>query len=179
MMENEAVVKKKRKSEWREWLESAIIAILLALFIKLFVFEFVLVEGSSMNPTLTDGDRLVVAKIQYYFQEPDYDDVIILRYSSTVEFVKRIVAVGGDTVEIKDSILYVNGEAVEEPFTDQSTYPDYPETVVPEGSYFVLGDNRDNSRDSRFEDVGFIEEDEIIGKVFMRIYPFDEFGMIE
>lgn len=170
---------KKRKSEWREWLESAIIAIVLALFIKLFVFEFVLVEGSSMNPTLDDGDRLVVAKIQYYFQDPDYDDIVILHYSQGVEFVKRVVAVGGDTVEIKDSVLYLNGEAVDEPFTDQSTYQDYPLTVVPDGAYFVLGDNRDNSRDSRFADVGFIEDDDIVGKVFLRIYPFDQFGMVE
>ena len=178
-MDNEGVKLKKQKSEWREWLESAVIAIVLALFIKLFIFEFVLVEGSSMNPTLNDGDRLVVAKVQYYFQEPDVNEIIILHYSQGVEFVKRVVGVGGDTVEIKDSVLYVNGSAVAETYTDGSTYADYPASTVPEGMYFVLGDNRDNSRDSRFADVGFIKKDDIVGKVFLRIYPFDRLGRIE
>ncbi|MBF7095826.1 signal peptidase I [Alkalibacter mobilis] len=170
---------KKTKGDLREWAESAVVAIILAVVIKLFVFEFVMVEGSSMNPTLNNGDRLMVTKIDYFFKEPDYGDVIILNYSDGVEFVKRIVAIGGDSVEIKDSKLYVNDKMVQESYTDDSSYPDYPKTTVPEGAYFVLGDNRDNSRDSRFADVGFVAEDEIVGKVFIRIYPFDDLGRIK
>lgn len=170
---------KKNKSDLREWIESALAAIAIALVLKFFVFEFVLVEGSSMNPTLNDGDRLIVTKPQYYFNDPTYSDVIIMHYSGDVEFVKRIVAVGGDTVEIKDNVLYVNKVAIDEDYTDESTVPDFPETVVPDGTYFVLGDNRDNSRDSRFPDVGFIKRDDVVGKVFFRIYPFSEIGRIE
>lgn len=178
-MEKELFSEKRKKSEWREWTESAIVAIVLALFIKLFLFEFVVVEGSSMNPTLDDRDRLVVAKVQYYFQDPDYEEIIILHYTQGVEFVKRVIAKGGDSVEIKDSVVYVNGKALEEPYTDQSTYPDFPLTQVPEDTYFVMGDNRDNSRDSRFTDVGFIKKSDIVGKVMLRIYPFDRAGRIE
>ncbi|HAE62837.1 MAG TPA: signal peptidase I [Eubacteriaceae bacterium] len=170
---------KKRKSDLREWIESALAAIAIALLLKFFVFEFVLVEGSSMNPTLNDGDRLIVTKPQYYFNDPTYKDVIIMHYSDDVEYVKRIVAVGGDTVEIKDSVLYVNKIAVEENYIDGSIVPDYPETTVPDGTYFVLGDNRDNSRDSRYADVGFVKADDIVGKVYFRIYPFEEIGRIE
>lgn len=170
---------KKPKSEAREWIESAAIAIALALLIKFFIFEFVLVEGSSMNPTLENGDRLVVTKYQYYFSDPEYSDIIILKYTNSIEFVKRIVAEGGDTIEIKDMVIYVNGKPVEEDYTDESVYPDYKKTVVPEGSYFVLGDNRDNSRDSRFTDVGFISKEDIVGKVIFRLYPFDKIGKID
>ncbi|NTW71712.1 MAG: signal peptidase I [Eubacteriaceae bacterium] len=170
---------KKPKSEAREWIESAAIAIALALLIKFFIFEFVLVEGSSMNPTLENGDRLVVTKYQYYFSEPEYSDIIILKYTNSIEFVKRVVAEGGDTIEIKDMVIYVNGKPVAEDYTDGSVYPDFKKTVVPKGSYFVLGDNRDNSRDSRFADVGFISKEDIVGKVMFRLYPFDKIGKID
>ncbi len=173
---------KKEKSEIREWLESAAIAVVLALIIKFFLFEFVLVDGASMFPTLHDGDRLIVNKLEYRLNNPQFQDIIILEYnteSTHIEFVKRIIGMPGDTVAIRDSIVYINGTPLEEDYINTEAYPDYPEVIVPEGSYFVLGDNRNHSKDSRYEDVGFVEEDEIVGKVVYRVYPFEDFGKIK
>jgi len=86
--------------ELREWLQTAIIAIILALIIKMFLFDFVMVQGSSMIPTLENGDRLIINKVDYTIGEPNYDDIVILSYSKDVEYVKRVIAKGGDTVEI-------------------------------------------------------------------------------
>lgn len=172
---------KKEKSEIREWLESAAIAVVLALIIKFFLFEFVLVDGASMFPTLHDGDRLIVNKLEYRLKDPQFKDIIILEYNTKdvhVEFVKRIIGMPGDTVAIQDSVVYVNGRPIEEEYINKEMYPDYREVTVPKGAYFVLGDNRNNSKDSRYEDVGFVKEDEIVGKVVYRVYPFDDFGKI-
>lgn len=172
---------KKEKSEIREWLESVAIAVVLALIIKFFLFEFVLVDGNSMFPTLHDGDRLIVNKLEYRLNDPKVQDIIILEYNTEivhVEFVKRIIGMPGDTIAIRDSIVYINGIPLEEDYINTEAYPDYPEVTVPEGSYFVLGDNRNNSKDSRYEDVGFVKKDEIVGKVAYRVYPFDDFGKI-
>ncbi|MPW26064.1 signal peptidase I [Alkalibaculum sp. M08DMB] len=170
---------KKEKSEIREWLESAAIAVVLALLIKFFLFEFVMVDGNSMYPTLNHNDRLIVTKIQYYFGEPEFDDVVILNYNNNVEFVKRIIGRPGDTVEIRDSIVYLNNEPLEEDYINTEPYLDFDQVVVPRDTYFVLGDNRNNSRDSRYSDVGFVSEDKIIGKVLFRIFPFNNIGTIE
>ena len=173
------VKKHKQKSELREWIESAAFAVILALLIKFFLFEFVLVEGNSMFPTLHDNDRLVVTKIQYFFDEPKFEDIIILNYSDSVEFVKRVIGKPGDSIEIKDSVVYLNNEPLKETYINTESYADFEKVIIPKGTYFVLGDNRNNSRDSRFEDVGFINEDEIVGKVVFRIYPFNHMGIIE
>lgn len=170
--------KKRQKNEIREWLESALIAIVLALFIKTFLLEFVLVEGNSMYPTLHNNDRLIVTKVQYYFSKPQFNDIIILNYDNNIEFVKRVIGMPGDTVEIKDSVVYINNEPLKEPYINSEPYLDFDKVVVPEGSYFVLGDNRNNSRDSRFNDVGYIDEDDIIGKVVYRIFPLKTIGVI-
>ena len=85
----------------------------LAFVIKMFLFDFVLVQGSSMHPTLENGDRLIINKIEYRLGEPDYGDIVILNYSSSVEYVKRVIAKGGDTIAIKDQVVYVNGEPID------------------------------------------------------------------
>ena len=96
--------------ELKEWIQSAVIAIVLAFIIKMFLFDFVMVQGSSMFPTLVEGDRLIVNKIGYTIGEPDYGDIVILSYSESVEYVKRVIGKGGDTIEIKDMVVYRNGE---------------------------------------------------------------------
>lgn len=170
---------KKQKSEIREWIESAVVAVVLALLIKFFLFEFVLVEGSSMYPTLRDNDRLIITKIQYFFDEPHFKDIIILNYSDNVEFVKRVIGTPGDSVEIKNSVVYLNNEPLKEKYINSEQYPDFEQIVVPKGTYFVLGDNRNNSKDSRFEDVGFVKQNDIVGKVVYRVYPFNSMEAIK
>jgi len=173
------VKSQKYKSPLREWLEAIVIAVALAFLIKHFVLELVVVDGQSMYPTLEDRDRLVVTKFQYYFDQPDYSDIVILNHNGTVEFVKRIAAKEGDQIEIMDSTVYRNGTPLEEPYINGEAYKDYPATSVPQDHYFVLGDNRSNSKDSRYSDVGFIHEEDILGKVALRLYPFDQIGWIK
>lgn len=178
MSQNENRKVKKEHSEAREWIQSIIIAVVLAFVIKMFLFDFVLVQGSSMHPTLENGDRLIINKIEYRLGEPDYGDIVILNYSSSVEYVKRVIARGGDTVSIKDQVVYVNGEPIDEPYVNTDPYGDFPEVTVPEGTYFVMGDNRANSSDSRFTSLGFVDRKDIVGHVFFRFWPFDKFGSV-
>jgi len=164
--------------ELREWLQSAIIAVILAFIIKMFLFDFVMVDGSSMVPTLDNGDRLIINKIGYTIGEPQYEDIVILSYSKSVEYVKRVVAKGGDTVEIKDTVFYLNDQPVTEDYISAVPYDDFAKVTVPAGTYFVMGDNRANSSDSRYESLGFVEEDAIDGKVIFRIWPLNNLGTV-
>lgn len=164
--------------ELKEWIQSAVIAIVLAFIIKMFLFDFVMVQGSSMVPTLVDGDRLIVNKIGYTIGEPNYEDIVILSYSKSVEYVKRVIAKGGDTVEIKDTVLYLNDQPVKEDYISTEAYDDFVKVTVPVGTYFVMGDNRVNSSDSRYAALGFVEKDAIDGKVIFRIWPFNELGTV-
>ena len=164
--------------ELKEWIQSAVIAIVLAFIIKMFLFDFVMVQGSSMFPTLVEGDRLIVNKIGYTIGEPEYGDIVILSYSDSVEYVKRVIGKGGDTIEIKDMVVYRNGEPLEEDYINTDPYEDFSKVTVPIGTYFVMGDNRANSSDSRYPSLGFVERDAIDGKVIFRIWPLSEIGTV-
>lgn len=164
--------------ELKEWIQSAVIAIVLAFIIKMFLFDFVMVQGSSMYPTLVEGDRLIVNKIGYTIGEPDYGEIVILSYSDSVEYVKRVIGKGGDTIEIKDRVVYRNGEPLSEDYINTEAYDDFSEVIVPIGTYFVMGDNRANSSDSRYPSLGFVERDAIDGKVIFRIWPLSEIGLV-
>ncbi|MDD3306696.1 MAG: signal peptidase I [Acetobacterium sp.] len=164
--------------ELKEWIQSAVIAIVLAFIIKMFLFDFVMVQGSSMFPTLVEGDRLIVNKIGYTIGEPDYGDIVILSYSDSVEYVKRVIGKGGDTIEIRDMVVYRNGEPLSEDYINTEAYEDFSKVTVPNGTYFVMGDNRANSSDSRYSSLGFVERDAIDGKVIFRIWPLSEIGLV-
>lgn len=164
--------------EAKEWIQSIIIAVLLAFFIKFFIFDFVRVDGSSMYPTLVNNDRVVVWKVGYYFHEPEYGDIVILEFNRSTEYVKRVIGKGGDTIEIRDNVVYRNGEALDEPYINDEAYPDYGPITVPDGEYFVMGDNRAHSSDSRYVSLGTISKDRIDGKVVFRIWPLDTWGSV-
>jgi len=165
------------KEVW-EWVRSIIIAIIIALLFRVFIIEHFLVDGQSMQPTLEHNERILVNKFIYRFGEPEHKEIIVFEYEDTRDFIKRVVGIEGDTVRIKDNILYINDEPVEEPYIQKNSVDDYGPVTVPEGHYFVLGDNRANSRDSRYDDVGFVSEEEIKGRAALVFWPFEEFRVL-
>ncbi|MGD9731325.1 MAG: signal peptidase I [Desulfamplus sp.] len=199
MVKQEKVIKK--KSAVRENIEAIIIAVLLALFIRTFVVQAFKIPSGSMMDTLLVGDHILVSKFTYGvklpftdgytmipFKEPVKGDIVVFKYPEDPDkdFIKRVVAVGGDTVEIKDKKLYVNDVLQDkEPYAvykDPSVIPgtfttrdNMPLTKVPENSLFVMGDNRDNSHDSRF--WGFVDLKAVKGKAFLIYWSWnsDEF----
>lgn len=175
------MVKKNKNREWLEWVQAILLAIVIAYVIKFFFFELIEVDGNSMYPTLHHGDRLIVNKISYIIDEPEVGDIMIFEYPSdpSMDFIKRIVAKEGDIIEIKDNYLYINGERMIEPYLNENQMEDFPKTTVPQNTFFVLGDNRNKSRDSRYPDVGFLNKDDIKGKAVVRIWPLESIGILE
>jgi len=162
--------------EIKEWVVSILIAVVLAFFIRYFIVELYMVEGPSMRPTLVNGERLVVNKFIYRFQTPQRGDVLVFRYPKdpSRDFIKRVIAVAGDTIEIRDGRVFLNGELQDEPYILERTRGSYPLSTVPQGHVFVMGDNRNNSEDSRFRDVGFVSLDLIKGKAVYVFWPLDQ-----
>lgn len=160
--------------------KSMIIAIIAAFLIITFVFETVSVDGHSMDPTLSHKDRLIVEKVSYYFRAPKPGEIVVIKYPADPKekFIKRVVAVGGDKVRIENNKLYVNNVAKDEPYTLEKTMNDFNEITVPQNTVFVMGDNRNNSRDSRFPDVGCVDYKMVVGRAALRIYPFGKFGRL-
>ncbi|ORT99846.1 Signal peptidase I [Anaerovibrio sp. JC8] len=160
-------------TEIRDWVISIAVAIALAMFIRTFVVELYLVDGPSMMPTLEHQQRLVVNKFIYKMRAPERGEILIFQYprDKSRDFIKRVIAVPGDTIEIKDHNVYVNGELQNEDYILAKSRMDYPKTTIPEGHVFVMGDNRNNSEDSRFPDVGFVPYDLLKGKAMLVFWP--------
>lgn len=158
--------------------------VLLAWFLITFVAQRTDVNGTSMVPTLEDGDQLICDKISYRFHDPERFDIIIFpyKYQKNTYFIKRVIGLPGETVRIDyDGNVYINGEILDEKYgLEKMTYPGIAEQEITLGDdeYFVLGDNRNVSEDSRYPDVGLIKREDIIGRAWLRIYPFSKFGLI-
>ncbi|MDD3652826.1 MAG: signal peptidase I [Desulfotomaculaceae bacterium] len=155
-----------------EILESVAIAVVLAVIIRLFVIEPFYIPSGSMEPTLKENDRIIVSKLNYHFKEPKRGDVIVFKYPLDPKrnFVKRLIAVGGETVVIRNSQLYINNQLVTEEYLPQGLrFDDFGPEKVPAGTYFMMGDNRNNSDDSRV--WGFLPEDLIVGKAVVIYWP--------
>jgi signal peptidase I len=169
----------KKKSLFRELTESIVIAVLLALVIRLFILEPFYIPSGSMEPTLQEGDRIIVSKLNYHFQEPARGDVVVFKYPLDQErnFVKRLIAKEKETVALKSSRLYINGEPVPEDYLPAGLrFSDYGPKEVPQDSYLMLGDNRNNSEDSRV--WGFLPRDLIIGKAILIYWPLERIRII-
>jgi signal peptidase I len=156
--------------------------LLFSFLIVRYVGQRTEVIGNSMVPTLEDGNQLVTDKITYRFREPERFDIIVFPHEPMHEFyIKRIIGMPGETVEIgEDGVIYINGEVLEENYGYGQTAPQERtgEIVLGEDEYFVLGDNREVSLDSRYREVGNIPRSIIIGRAWVRIYPFDQFGLL-
>ena len=161
------------------WILQLAAVILLAYFIIYYALEKTDMVGVSMETTLKDGDEVIINKFSYRFKTPERFDVIVFKQSGKEHSyynIKRIIGLPGETLQIRDGIIYINGEAVDDRIiVDQmNNYGLADENLIlEENEYFVLGDNRNNSEDSRFASIGNIRRDEIIGKAFIRINPFN------
>ena len=166
-----------------EWYEALISAALVLVLIFSFFFRIIQVDGSSMVPTLVNGDKLIVWGAGYTPQRGDV--VIVDSYTSYGKpLVKRVIAKGGDTVSIDyaTGTVAVNGEVLQEDYIAEPTYLGYDVTfpyTVPEGTVFVMGDNRNQSLDSRSTYVGCIDERDILGRVLLCFMPFTDFGVVK
>ena len=163
--------------EIKDWIVSIAIAVVLAFFIRYFIVELYLVDGPSMRPTLQSAERLVVNKFIYRFRPPERGEILVFRYprDPSRDFIKRVIAGPGDTIEIRDGRVYVNAALLNEPYILSKTRGNYPLATVPDGHIFVMGDNRNNSEDSRFADVGFVPFDLIKGKAMLVFWPISQF----
>ncbi|NLX91153.1 MAG: signal peptidase I [Firmicutes bacterium] len=172
-MENSTKENRKKAliKEAKEWTRSIVLAIVIAIFIRLFLFEVFLVEGSSMYPTLQNHERLIVNKATYFFKEPEKGDIIVFSFSPQRDFIKRVIAVEGDTVEISDNQVFVNGVVLDEPYLKDCQMMNFGPVKVPEGHIFVLGDNRGNSMDSRDPAVGYVSRKKVKGKAVVVFWP--------
>lgn len=157
-----------------------IIIVLVVIFLKVYIVTPVRVNGPSMEPTLYEKDIMILNKTAYYFSEPERFDIVVISTSEDY-IIKRVIGLPGEVIEYKDNVLYVDGEAVEEPFehkeTDDFSSKELGSETIPEDCYLVLGDNRPNSYDSR--EIGFIRKSQIVGRTTLTILPFDRFGWRE
>ncbi len=167
------------------WILTLGAAVLIALCIRGFIFEPVIVDGSSMLDTLHDREIMFVTKYDYLVGEPQSGDVIICKYpESTKNYVKRLIGLPGDTIEIKDNVVYRNGTALPETYLtlERNASPFYANMAartLGEDEYFVMGDNRDNSRDSRSSSVDTLTRNQVKGHVRFVFFPFDSIRSIE
>ena len=162
------------------WIRDILIALIIALIIMQLI-KPTIVKMHSMENTLHPNDYIFLSKQAYTFGEAKQGDIIVFESTETEEnLIKRIIGLPGDTVSISDGNVFVNEVKQDEPYTkDGTTAGEMEEITVPEGSFFVLGDNRQSSRDSREDSVGFVSEDKVIGKAFFRLFPFNSFGTLK
>lgn len=162
------------------WLRDLMISLAISAFIIVFIYQPVKVEGTSMMPSLADQERIFVNKFVYRLEPIERGDIVVFRYprDPSKSYIKRVVAVAGDHLRIDSGQLYVNGQAVDEDYVPP-VYTDtrsYPEKVVPPHCYFVLGDHRSMSNDSR--DFGPVDQSYIYGKAVFGYWPMDKLGRV-
>lgn len=177
----ERMEKTKEKNEFWEWTKALVIAIGLAFLIRYFLFAPIVVDGSSMEPTLFEGDRMIVNKMG----KLDRFDIIVFHASEEKDYIKRIIGLPGDRIEYKDDVLYINGEQYDEPYLDElkkqildgQLTQDFIVEEIPEGQIFVMGDNRKASKDSRH--IGTVKIDEVIGDTKLIYWPYKEIRIVK
>ena len=177
-------VRKPSMKNWkpiREWAGVILVALIAAFGIRATLVQTYFIPSESMVPTLEVGDRLMVYKLAFTLGNVDRGDLVVFNRPPALEetelkdFVKRVVGLPGERVSAENSVLLINGSPLEEPYLAPGVWTqDFAELEVPQGHVFVMGDNRFNSRDSRW--FGPISEDLLVGEVFIRLWPFESFG---
>lgn len=172
-------MEEQKKAVIWEWIETIGIAIILALLIRAFLFQPFYIPSGSMEPTLTVGDKIIVNKLGNYFKDPERGQVIVFRYplDTSQDFIKRVIGLPGETVEIRDQIVYIDGVPLKEDYLPSDlVYPDFQPLLIPDDSYFMLGDNRNKSQDSRA--WGPLPRNLVVGKAIAIFWPMSRMGSI-
>ncbi|HHT51385.1 MAG TPA: signal peptidase I [Eubacteriaceae bacterium] len=157
----------------KDWLPSLFIALILSFILQNYIAQAVTIPSESMIPTLNINDKLIINKL-IKPEDLEYGDIVVF-YSPVTKgerYIKRLIGIGGDTIEIKNGYLYRNGERIHEPYLVKSIDYEFGPVLVPEDNYFFLGDNRNSSYDSHLWPYPFIEKEKLIGKAVFRYYPF-------
>ena len=171
----------KFKKELIEWSKVIAVALVFAFIITQFIRP-TLVRGESMYPTLVENDYLIINRLAYKLGQPKDGDIIVFKTNllqddgKKKDLVKRVIATPGQHIKIKDSKVYVDDKLLSEPYIHDNTTSGDIDLVVPEGKVFAMGDNREKSLDSRYEEVGLVNEKDIMGKVMVRLFPFNKIG---
>ncbi|MBR5429608.1 MAG: signal peptidase I [Firmicutes bacterium] len=172
-----------RPSAWSTiwtYIKIVAVAFLIAVVLRAYCFDVTMVEGSSMYPTLKDGDNLITSKITYVFNEPERGDIIVLKAPDSPgdDYIKRVIGLPDDHLKIEDGRVYINDKLLDEPYLNGIYTEGDEDLIIPSGYYFVMGDNRDESRDSRTDKVGPISRNSIVGKSVFRLFPLSGFGRL-
>ena len=187
-------MEKSKKKELLDWIKSIAVAFTFVIAMRTFIFSPTLVSGASMMPTYEDGDRVIVNQIGKQISSIERFDVIVFEAPIGKDYIKRVIGLPGDQIAYENDTLYINGEALEEPYLDLNkeqlldngtltqdftleSLTGY--SMVPEGYLFVLGDNRRKSTDSRDNRVGLVPMEKVLGKANIRFYPFDSLGIVK
>jgi signal peptidase I len=164
----------------RSWLGDVLFCVIVCSFFILFVYQPVKVEGGSMEPGVEDQERIFINKLVYRWENIRRGDIVVFRYprDPRKSFIKRVIALPGDTIRISFGHVYVNGKALDEPYVPEDFLDtrSYPESVVPASAYFVLGDHRNSSNDSR--EIGPIPRSHIYGKAVFGYWPVEKMGLL-
>ncbi len=163
------------KKEIFSWVKTILGAVILAYIITTFIIVNAVVPTGSMKDTIMPGDRLVAFRLSYLFSEPERYDIVVFRYPDDEDtlYVKRIIGMPGDTINIVEGKVYVNDskEPIKDEFIREEMIGSFGPYTVPEGCYFMLGDNRNDSKDSRYWENTYVKEEKILGKVIFKYFP--------
>ena len=174
----------KFKKEIIEWGKVIITALVFAFIITQFIRP-TLVRGESMYPTLVENDYLIINRMAYKLGKPKDGDIIVFKTDllqdngKQKDLVKRVIATEGQHIKIEDSKVYVDDKLLDEPYIHDNYTSGDIDMVIPEGEVFAMGDNREKSLDSRYEEVGLVNEKDIMGKVMIRLFPFNKIGPVK
>ena len=161
------------KAEVFSWVKVIVSAIIIALLVDFFIIANAVVPTGSMETTIPAGSRIMGLRLYYDFKEPERGDIVIFKYpdDESVDYLKRIIGLPGETVEIISGKVYINSELLDEPYLSEEPTGDFGPYQVPEDSYFMLGDNRAVSKDSRYWHNTYVKKDKIIAKAFVMYWP--------
>lgn len=168
----------KKKSLWKElweYVKMILFVVIVVLVVDNFLLINVVISSESMENTIMTGDRIFGNRLAYLFDDPERFDIVIFKYpdDESQRFIKRVIGLPGETVEIREGKVYINGSdtPLDDSFTPETPVGNFGPYTVPEGCYFMLGDNRNNSRDSRMWDNPYVKKEKILGKAVLRYFP--------